>query len=321
MAFENNSTEEITAEFESTESIVSSRDFKASENGFKKRCKSALNLFRNKYALKLCLVSLIGALCIFPVASQSSQNQGFPNGSTQGRTEMSGNVSGLNFPNVSITATAPQTGSEVAFSVQLLLILTLITLAPSLIILVTCFLRFSIVLDFIKRALSLQQVPPTAVLNGIALFMTLFCMWPTFTQIYEDSFKPLSNNEISVQEAYTKAEAPLRLFMFRQMEGDTSYLSTFTTMAGLEKPETLADVPTYVIIPAYILHELTAAFKIGILLYIPFIIIDMVVASILMSMGMMMLPPVQISMPFKLMLFVLVDGWGLLTRQLFLSVL
>src|SRR5574344_1870615 len=283
--------------------------------------KKAWNVFTRKYLPKIVLVAFMSIFCIIPVSSQSSGNENFPKGSTQGTTEMNGNVTGLDFPNISISATSPRTGSQVAFSVQLLLLLSLLTLAPSLIILVTCFLRFSIVLDFIKRALSLQQVPPTAVLNGIAIFMTLFCMWPTFTQMYNDSFKPLSNNEITLDEAYTKAAAPVRLFMYRQMSDDTSYISTFMNMAKLSKPNTLADVPTYVLVPAYILHELTVAFKIGVLLYIPFLIIDMVVESILMSMGMMMLPPVQISTPFKLMLFVLVDGWGLLTQQLFLSVI
>lgn len=270
---------------------------------------------------KIALCSLLFVFCVMPVSSQSRGNENFPQGSVQGTTELNRNVNGIDFPNITFSATAPQTGNEVAFSVQLLLLLTLLTLAPSLIILVTCFLRFSIVLDFIKRALSLQQVPPTAVLNGIALFMTLFCMWPTFTQMYDNAFKPLSNNEITLEQAYTNAEAPVRMFMYSQMSDDTSYISTFMNMARLEKPNTLADVPTYILVPAYILHELTVAFKIGVLLYIPFIIIDMVVASILMSMGMMMLPPVQISMPFKLMLFVLVDGWGLLTTQLFQSVI
>ena len=200
-------------------------------------------------------------------------------------------------------------------------LLTILTLAPSILILVTCFLRFSIVLDFIKRALSLQQVPPTAVLNGIALFMTLFVMWPTFSTMYEKSFKPLSQGEIGIEQAYEQAETPLRMFMYSQMSEDTSYIKMFMSMAKLEKPNTLKDVPTYILVPSYILHELTVAFKIGVLLYIPFIIIDMIVASILMSMGMMMLPPVQISMPFKLILFVLIDGWGLLTQQLFISVI
>ena len=250
-----------------------------------------------------------------------AQNTNFPQGSTQGTTEMSRNVTQPTVPNVSVQITQPQTGTEVAFSVRLLLLLTILTIAPSLLLLVTCFLRFSIVLDFIKRALSLQQVPPTAVLNGIALFMTLFVMWPTFSNIYEKSFKPLNEGQIGIEEAYKEAEAPLRLFMYSQMAEDPSYIGTFMNMAKMDKPNTIADVPTYILIPAYILHELTVAFKIGVLLYIPFIIIDMVVASILMSMGMMMLPPVQISMPFKLILFVLVDGWGLLTQQLFVSVI
>lgn len=283
--------------------------------------KKALSHFFKDQLPKIVLIAILCTFCVLPVTSQSAGNENFPQGSTQGTTQMNNRVTGLDFPNISFSATAPRTGKQVAFSVQLLLLLSLLTLAPSILILTTCFLRFSIVLDFIKRALSLQQVPPTAVLNGIALFMTLFCMWPTFTQVYNDSFKPLSNNEITLDEAYTKAAAPVRLFMYRQMSDDTSYISTFMNMAKLSKPNTLADVPTYVLVPAYILHELTVAFKIGVLLYIPFLIIDMVVESILMSMGMMMLPPVQISTPFKLMLFVLVDGWGLLTQQLFLSVI
>lgn len=275
--------------------------------------------FLKKHFFKFAVALLVCACCFFPLSSQSQNN--FLEGSSSGTTEMSRRITGLDFPNLSFSATAPRSGNEVAFSVQLLLLLTLLTLAPSIFILMTCFLRFSIVLDFIKRALSLQQVPPTAVLNGIAIFMTLFCMWPTFRQIYTDSFQPLSNNEITLTEAIEKAESPIRIFMFRQMGNDKNSIRTFMTMAGLGRPANASDVPTYVLIPAYILHELTVAFKIGILLYIPFIVIDMVVASILMSMGMMMLPPVQISMPFKLMLFVLVDGWHLLTQQLFVSVL
>lgn len=246
--------------------------------------------------------------------------QSFPQGSTEGTMEMGNQIRPSQIPNVSIEITEPQTGEEVAFSVRLLLILTILTIAPSILILLTCFLRFSIVLDFIKRALSLQQVPPTAVLNGIAFFMTLFVMWPTFNKVYTNAYKPLADGQIGIEVAYEQAEEPIREFMFTQINDNTGYLKLFLNMAGIDKPETFGDIPTYVLIPAYILNELTVAFKIGLLLYIPFIIIDMVVASILMSMGMMMLPPVQISMPFKLMLFVLVDGWGLLTQQLFYSV-
>ena len=269
--------------------------------------------FRRSAGLLLVLLLSLSGL-----TAQSSNR--FPNGSTRGNTEMSRNVRAAEIPNLSINITEPRTGRELAFSVRLMVLLTVLSLAPSLLILLTCFLRFSIVLDFIKRALSLQQVPPTAVLNGIAFFMTLFIMWPTFTKMYDTAFKPLSDGQISIEEAHHNAEAQIRIFMYSQMSKDTSYIATFMNMAKLPKPDTLADVPTYILVPAYILHELTVAFKIGVILYIPFIIIDMVVASILMSMGMMMLPPVQISMPFKLMLFVLVDGWGLLTTQLFNSV-
>jgi flagellar biosynthetic protein FliP len=187
----------------------------------------------------------------------------------------------------------------------------------------TSFLRISVVLDFVKRALSLQQVPPNQVILGISLFLTVFIMWPTFETIYNNAFRPLTEGEISVEEAYREAEGPLRIFMYSQMrnENNRDNIRLFMAMRGLDRPESLADVPTYVLIPAFILNELTVAFKIGIVLFIPFIVIDMVVASALMSMGMIMLPPVMISMPFKLILFILVDGWGLLTDQLVRSFL
>ncbi len=256
-----------------------------------------------------------------PAFAAAQAAQGFPQGSATGTTSINANRQATRIPFINFNIREPQTNQEVAFSVQMLLLLTVLSLAPSILLLTTSFLRISIVLDFVKRALSLQQVPPTQVLNGIALFLSLFIMWPTFTEIYEKSFKPLSEGTMNVENAWTEAEKPVRLFMYRQMANDTSSIALFMSMAKLDKPRTLADVPTRVLIPAYILHELTVAFKIGILLYIPFIIVDMVVASILMSMGMIMLPPVQISMPFKLILFILVDGWGLLTQQLFNSFL
>ncbi len=219
-------------------------------------------------------------------------------------------------PFVDLSIRNPESEQEVAFSIQLLLLLTVLSLAPSIVILMTSFLRISIVLDFVKRALSLQQVPPNQVILGISLFLTVFIMWPTFEQVYNNSFRPLSEGTLSIEEAYREAEAPLRIFMYRQMQGSPENIRLFMSMRGLDQPNTLADVPTYVLIPAFILNELTVAFKIGILLFIPFIVIDMIVASALMSMGMIMLPPVMISMPFKLMLFILIDGWGLLTGQI-----
>jgi flagellar biosynthetic protein FliP len=248
---------------------------------------------------------------VLPVKAQTTV---FPDMSTPGTMGLPSGTPLIPFVDLSIRN--PESGQEVAFSIQLLLLITVLSLAPSIIILMTSFLRISIVLDFIKRALSLQSVPPNQVILGISLFMTVLIMWSTIETIYTNSFKPLSEGSISVEEAFREAEAPLRIFMYNQMRGKPENIRLFMAMRGLERPQTLADVPTYVLIPAFILNELTVAFKIGILLFIPFIVIDMVVASVLMSMGMIMLPPVMISMPFKLILFILVDGWGLLTNQL-----
>jgi flagellar biosynthesis protein FliP len=222
----------------------------------------------------------------------------------------------LTIPFVDIGVRNAKNNTEVALSLQLLLLLAVVSLAPSIVVLCTAFLRISIVFDFIKRALSLQQVPPNQVLMGIALFLTLFIMWPTFDQIYQKSFKPFAEGKANVETMYKEAETPIKNFMWRQMGNDYGNVELFLKMGNYPKPATKGDVPIHVLIPAFVLHELTVAFKIGIMLFIPFIIIDMVVASTLMSMGMIMLPPVMISMPFKLILFVLVDGWGLITMQL-----
>ncbi len=222
----------------------------------------------------------------------------------------------LPVPYVDFNVRTARSNREVVLSVQLLLLLTVLALAPSILILTTCFLRIAIVFDFVKRALSLQSAPPNQVMMGLALFLTLFIMWPTFSQVYDTSLKPFGDGKIGLQEMFSNAEKPIRIFMYRQIGSDAQPIRLFMSMRGLPKPRTLADVPTWVLIPAFVIHEMTVAFKIGILLFIPFIIIDMVVASTLMSMGMIMVPPVMISMPFKLILFVLVDGWGLLTMQL-----
>ncbi len=226
---------------------------------------------------------------------------------------------GMNIPFIDITVQDPESNQEVALSLQILLLLAVLTLSPSIIILTTSFLRIAIVFDFIRRALSLQQVPPNNVMMGIALFLSLFIMWPTVSTMYENSFRPFSDGEIGIEEMYSEAEGPLRIFMYRQMANDHEMIQLFMRMRNLPKPANFSEVPTYVLIPAYVLHELTVAFKIGILLFVPFIVIDMVVASTLMSMGMIMLPPIMISLPFKIILFVLVDGWGMITQQLIQS--
>jgi len=263
------------------------------------------------------IVILITLFFFIPLISANAQEI-FPDTSVQGTMNLLTPPGPPAIPFIDLSIRNPQGGQEVAFSLQLLLLLTVLSLAPSIIILMTSFLRVSIVLDFIKRALSLQQVPPNQVILGISLFLTIFIMWPTFTMIYNNSIRPLSSGELSVENAYREAEAPLRIFMYNQMRGRSSAeknIALFMEMQNLSRPNTLADVPTFVLIPAFILSELTIAFKIGIFLFIPFIVIDMVVASALMSMGMIMLPPVMISMPFKLILFILVDGWALLTEQ------
>jgi flagellar biosynthetic protein FliP len=273
-----------------------------------------------KAAPLLAALFVLGFLIFIPAPAEA-QTLPFPDLSTQGTMNIPTPTTPV-IPFVDLAVRNPETGQEVAFSLQLLLLLTVLSLAPSFIILMTSFLRISIVLDFIKRALSLQQAPPNQVLMGIALFMTVFIMWPTFETVYNNSLRPLADGNISVEEAYREAESPLRVFMYSQMRTSSTSrntIATFMDMRGLDRPNDLNDVPTYVLIPAFILNELTVAFKIGILLFVPFIIIDMVVASALMSMGMIMLPPVMISMPFKLILFILVDGWSLLTDQLIRS--
>ena len=277
-----------------------------------------MRLCQIKSRIAVAALVLICALAL-PV-SVNAQTQDFPDMAVEGTMGFPA-VPGIptNAFGINLTVRNPESGQEVAFSMQLLLLLTVLSLAPSIIILMTSFLRISIVLDFIKRALSLQQVPPNQVLMGISVFLTVLIMWPTFNAVYTNSIRPLSAGDISVEVAYREAEAPLRSFMYNQMgytENGVRNIGLFMAMRGLDRPNSLADVPTYVLVPAFILNELTVAFKIGILLFIPFLVIDMVVASALMSMGMIMLPPIMISMPFKLILFVLVDGWGLLTNQL-----
>lgn len=225
----------------------------------------------------------------------------------------------LQIPFVDLSVRPPRSGSEVAVSLQLLLLLTVLTLSPAILVLMTSFLRITIVLSFVQQALGLQQIPPRQVVVGIAVFLSIFIMWPVFQKVNTNAVQPLTAGTITTQEAFTQFMLPFREFMYRQMQEDPKNIQLFMRMSQLPAPATLADVPSYVLIPAFVLYELTIAFKMGILLFIPFVIIDIVVASVTMSMGMIMLPPVMISLPLKLVLFILVDGWGLLVQQLILS--
>lgn len=205
-------------------------------------------------------------------------------------------------------------GEDLASVLQMLLVLTVISIAPSLLIMLTSFTRIIIVLHFIRTAMGTQTVPPNQVLTGLALFLTFFIMMPTFTEINEVALQPLANNEITAQEAWDRGIVPLREFMIRQTPDQD--IKTFVDIAQLDDIEDYDDIPFTVLVPAFIISELRIAFTIGFLIYIPFIIIDMVVASTLMSMGMMMLSPTIISLPFKVLLFVMVDGWNLVIQNL-----
>jgi flagellar biosynthetic protein FliP len=199
-------------------------------------------------------------------------------------------------------------------ALQILLLVGGISLVPAALFTLTGFTRILIVLGFIRTGLGTPTAPPNQVLVGIALFLTLFVMAPTFTKIKDEAIDPLRAEKITQEVALKRAEGPMREFMFDQTRSKD--LALFVSMAKLERPKTRADVPTWVLIPAFTISELKTAFQIGFLIFLPFLIIDLVVSSTLMSLGMMMLPPVFISLPFKILLFVLVDGWNLVTRSI-----
>lgn len=216
-------------------------------------------------------------------------------------------------PSVSIDlgSDAPK---QTAVVVQILILLTVLSLAPALFIMVTSFTRIVIVLSFLRQALGTQAVPPNQVLLSLAMFLTMFIMAPVGQAVYAGALKPLMDEQISYEEAWTKGSEPVRGFMLRQVREKD--LELFIDLGRLPKPDKAEEIPTHVIIPAFILSELRVAFQIGFLIYIPFLIVDMVVASVLMSMGMMLLPPAVISLPFKLVLFVLADGWYLVVGSM-----
>jgi flagellar biosynthetic protein FliP len=209
----------------------------------------------------------------------------------------------------------PMSGpEEVSTGLKILALLTVLTLAPAILVLMTSFTRLVVVLHFLRQAMGTQQTPPNQVLVGLSLFLTLFIMTPVWQEIDQKALGPYLDERISAVEGYERALDPIREFMYRQA-GDRE-IRLFMNLAEEEKPADLADIPTRALVPAFVISELKTAFEIGFLIYIPFLIVDMVVASVLMSMGMMMLPPVMISLPMKLILFVLVDGWFLVVGSL-----
>ncbi len=203
---------------------------------------------------------------------------------------------------------------DVVLSLQLLGLLTILTVAPAIILMLTSFTRIVVVLGFVRNALALQQTPPNQVIVALALFLTFFVMTPVLTDIYDNALQPYLNEQISTAEAWEKTVTPVRNFILQHTRDKE--LSLMVTMAGMERPRNASEVPMRVLIPAFVLSELKTAFQMGIVIYIPFIVVDMIVASILMAMGMIMLPPMMISLPFKVLLFVMADGWNLVISSL-----
>ncbi len=208
----------------------------------------------------------------------------------------------------------PSAPEQVSNLLKIIFVLTVISVAPSILLLMTCFTRLAVVLAFLRTALGTQQSPPNQVIVGLALFLTISIMWPVWQEIHQQAVIPLQNQAIDGNTFLQRAVEPLKTFMMKQTR--LKDLKLFVSLTQQEKPQNPEDVPLSAVVPAFVISELKTAFQIGFLLYIPFLVLDMVVASVLLSMGMMMLPPVMISLPFKLMLFVLVDGWNLLIGSL-----
>jgi flagellar biosynthetic protein FliP len=220
----------------------------------------------------------------------------------------------VTLPSINLGFKSTDNPNEVVNAIKIVMMLTVLSLAPAILIMMTSFTRIIVVLSFVRQALGTQQMPPNQLLVGLALFLTFFIMGPAFNQINENALKPYLDNRISQDRAVDEALAPIRAFMWKQTR--PTDVNLFIKLAKIPKPKTRADVPTTVLIPSFIISELKTAFQIGFIIYLPFLVIDLVISSVLMAMGMMMLPPVVISLPFKIMLFVLVDGWTLLVGSL-----
>jgi flagellar biosynthesis protein FliP len=218
------------------------------------------------------------------------------------------------FPKIGIDIGTADNPEDISVTLQILLLMTVLSLAPSLLIMTTSYLRLIIAFHFLKSALGTQQMPPGQLLAGVALFLTFFIMAPTWSKVNEEALQPMMDGKITMEEAYDKGVQPIREFMFKNVRDED--LALFLDLSNLDRPDSREELPTYILIPAFALSELRAGFIIGFFLFIPFVMVDMIIASILMSMGMMMLPPMLISLPFKILLFVLVDGWNLIVGSL-----
>ena len=244
-----------------------------------------------------CFLAALSILCIICLVSEQAN--------------------GVGLPTITFGVEDAESPQQVSTALQVLFVLTILSVAPAILLMTTCFTRIVIVLGFVRQAMGTQNMPPTQVILGLSLFLSFLVMSPTFSKINEQALQPYMDEQIDQATALDRALVPMREFMFSQVREDELALMTDLTMSS--EPADKDDVPTMTLIPAFMLSELKRAFQMGFMIYIPFLVIDMIVASILMSMGMMMLPPVIISMPFKLLLFVLVDGWSLVVGSLIKS--
>lgn len=248
---------------------------------------------RKRFLLTLCVLGLALLALTGCAAQQTAQGQAAP--------QAAGGIDTQNPQNVST-------------AIQLLLLITVLSLAPAVLVMVTSFTRIIVVLSLVRNAIGIPQLPPNQVMIGLALFLTAFVMAPAIKQINAEAVQPYLNGTITQQDAYNRGEAPLRAFMLKQTRQQD--LGLFLKLSNTEKPDTIDDVPTYVLVPAFTISELKTAFQMGFVMFVPFLVIDLIVSSALLSMGMMMLPPVIVSLPFKILLFVLVDGWYLIIGSL-----
>ena len=227
---------------------------------------------------------------------------------------LAGASTGQSIPKVSVEVGEVTDPGDLSTTLQIVVLLTVLTLAPSLLIMVTSFIRITVVMAFLRHAMGANQMPPSQLLIGLSLILTFFIMTPVADKAYNEGIKPYLDEQMSGEEAYDNAVAPFRKFMLAQTREQD--LALFVDIAGLDAPDNADDIPLQVLVPGFVISELRTAFQIAFVIFIPFLVIDMVVASVLMSMGMMMLPPVIVSLPFKILLFVLVDGWYLLVKSL-----
>jgi flagellar biosynthesis protein FliP len=225
-----------------------------------------------------------------------------------------GSSAGLTIPSLNLSLEKTDDPGKVAVALEIIALLTILSLAPAILILMTSFTRIVIVFHFLRQAMGTQQSPPNQIIIGLSLFLTFFIMTPVWQNIYQNALRPYLDEKMTYQEAFTQAQTPLRKFMLKNTREKD--LALFVKAAKVKHPQTPDDLSLLTLIPAFVISELKTAFIIGFVLYIPFLIIDMVVASVLLSMGMMMLPPIMISLPFKLMLFVLVDGWHMIVGSM-----